>query len=171
MKRLLKLLFLEPGNFFLVLKTFIVLGLVRSGLLLLPFSKLQKLLITISQLLLKLSRRKKINIIGLTSLPLESEKKSKTDEFQIKNIIWAVNVSSKYMPGKVKCLARALTTEFLMNCLGYYPELRIGIAKGETEKLEAHAWIESQGKVLIGQLEDLARFQVLPLPPIEVKES
>ena len=68
------------------------------------------------------------------------------------------------MPGNVKCLARALTTEVLMNRSGYTPELRIGIAQSKTGKLEAHAWIESQGKVLIGQLEDLTRFQILPLP-------
>lgn len=187
MKRLFKLLFIEPGKIFLVLKTFIILGLVRLGLLLLPFSNLQKLLVILSRLFLKLSSSNKSNTIGFTSLTIESRKElgkevnkadensissfSRLDRLQINKIIWAVNVSSKYMPGKVKCLARALTTEFLMNRLGYYPELRIGIAKGETGKLEAHAWIESQGKVLIGQLEDLARFQVLPLPPIEVKQS
>ncbi|MDJ0649131.1 MAG: lasso peptide biosynthesis B2 protein [Xenococcaceae cyanobacterium MO_188.B19] len=157
MKQLFKLFFLRPGDIFLVLRTSILLGLVRLGLWLLPFANLQKFLATLSQLLSPSKR--------------SGDSENKTINFKVKKIIWAVNVSSKYMPGKVKCLARALTTELLMNLRGYEPELRIGVAKGETGKLQAHAWVESQGKVLIGQLEDLARFQVLPLPTIEVKQS
>jgi hypothetical protein len=48
---------------------------------------------------------------------------------------------------------------------GFSPQLRIGVAKGETGKLEAHAWIESQGKIVIGYLKDLSRFT--PLPSLE----
>jgi hypothetical protein len=42
--------------------------------------------------------------------------------------------------------------------------LRIGVAKGEAGKLEAHAWVESQGRIVIGGLRDLPYFT--PLPPL-----
>jgi hypothetical protein len=69
------------------------------------------------------------------------------------------------MPGGAKCLARALTTQVLLNRQGYLPDLRIGVAKATAGQLEAHAWIEYQGQVVMGHLNDLARY--LPLPSLE----
>jgi hypothetical protein len=77
-------------------------------------------------------------------------------------IVWAVDIASHYMPGGVKCLARALTTQVLMSRYGYSPELRIGVAKGERGQLEAHAWVENQGQVVIGYLGNLSRFTPMP---------
>ncbi|GAB1545530.1 hypothetical protein NUACC21_82060 [Scytonema sp. NUACC21] len=88
-----------------------------------------------------------------------------TNLVSVGKIVWAVNVASRYMPFGVKCLARALTAQALMNRYGYSSELRIGVAKGEGGKLEAHAWIEYQGRVAIGNLIDLSRFT--PLPSLE----
>jgi hypothetical protein len=40
--------------------------------------------------------------------------------------------------------------------------LRIGVARSEAGKIEAHAWVESMGKVIIGGTHvDLKRFTVL----------
>jgi hypothetical protein len=43
----------------------------------------------------------------------------------------------------------------------YSSELKIGVAKNKDGKLDAHAWVESQGQVLIGNLHDLSRFEPL----------
>jgi Transglutaminase-like superfamily len=80
------------------------------------------------------------------------------------NIIACVNLSTRYMPGGAKCLARALTTQVLMHRYSHLGELRIGVSKSTTGSLEAHAWIEHQGQVIIGNLEDLPRF--IPLPSL-----
>lgn len=146
MKRLFEIVSTKPNQLWFAAETFVLLGLVRLGLRLVPFATLQKLL--------SFCDRKSL-------LFLRKGNRS------INELIWAIEVSSKYMPGGVKCLARALTTEVLMKLNGYAPELRIGVAQGEAGKLEAHAWIENQGKVLIGQLHDLERFKVLPLPTRE----
>jgi hypothetical protein len=66
------------------------------------------------------------------------------------------------MPGHVKCLARALTTKTLMKQHGYTAELRIGVMRSQAGQLEAHAWIEYQGEVIIGQLHNLVEFTPLP---------
>ncbi|MDF5728084.1 MAG: lasso peptide biosynthesis B2 protein [Rhizonema sp. PD38] len=126
--------------------TFVLLGVIRLGLWLLPFRNLLKL-------------QQKISNLDFY-LPTSSK-----SQISISKIVWAVNVATRYMPGGAKCLARALTTQVLMNSYGYHPELRIGVAKGEGGALEAHAWIEYQGQVAIGYITDLSRF--IPLPSFE----
>jgi Transglutaminase-like superfamily len=141
MKQLLKLLRLTSKDGNLLINTFILLGLVKLGLWLLPFQTLRRILGNISQ------------------------PNPKLNQTSLSRIIWAVNVSTRYMPSGAKCLARALTCQILMTQRGYSPELRIGVAKSEEGKLEAHAWVESQGKVVIGYLTDLPRFTQLPSLP------
>ncbi|OLT60718.1 lasso peptide biosynthesis B2 protein [Moorena bouillonii] len=141
MKQLRKFLRLTSRERQLVINTFILLGLIRLGLWLLPFQTLRRLIAKISQ----------------PSLQAQG-----VNQTNLSKIVGAVNLSSRYMPGGVKCLARALTTQVLMSRCGYSPQLRIGVAKGEGGKLEAHAWVENQGQVVIGYLKDLSRFTPLP---------
>ncbi|MDJ0616029.1 MAG: lasso peptide biosynthesis B2 protein [Calothrix sp. MO_192.B10] len=144
MKRLHKFWSLGSQVRRLLLNAFVLLTLVRLGLWLLPFAALQQIITKIRQ---------------------ANPEPEQVKQISVEQIIWAVNVSSYYMPGGVKCLARALTTQVLMNRHGYLPELRIGVAKVEGGQLEAHAWVESQGRVVIGNLTDLSRFT--PLPSLE----
>jgi hypothetical protein len=67
----------------------------------------------------------------------------------------------------VKCLARALATQHLLAVNGYGAQLRIGVAKESSGKLEAHAWVEYQGNVIIGGLQHLSAFT--PLPPLNIE--
>jgi hypothetical protein len=145
MKKLRNFFKLSGGDRHLVTISFILLATVRLGLWLLPFQNLLKLL----------QRMSKPNFL------LSPQEKS---QISISKIIWAINAASRYMPGGVKCLARALSAQILMSYHGYTPELRIGVAKKEGE-LEAHAWLEYQGKVAIGYLPDLSRF--IPLPSLQ----
>jgi hypothetical protein len=76
-------------------------------------------------------------------------------------IVWAVTVAGRYSPLGAKCLARALTTQLLLNRYGYQHNLHIGVAKSDSQMLEAHAWIEYQGQVVVGGLSNLSRFKPL----------
>lgn len=135
MQRLAKFLGLTNSDRRLLIKTFVLLGWVRLGLGLLPWHKLRQFLSVLS-----LKNRQ------IHDLPT------------IEQIVWAVTVSSRYTPGGAKCLARALTTQILMSRYGYVGELRIGVAKGEQGQFLAHAWVESQGQIVIGYLQDLSRY-------------
>ncbi|KAB8320249.1 lasso peptide biosynthesis B2 protein [Tolypothrix campylonemoides VB511288] len=146
MRRLRSFFKLNRGERHLLIITFILLAAIRLGLWLLPFRNLLKFL----------QKIRKPNFL------LAAEDKS---QISASKIVWAVNAASPYMPGGVKCLARALTTQVLMSYHGHTPELRIGVAKKEGGKLEAHAWIEYQGRVAIGNLPDLSRF--IPLPSLQ----
>jgi Transglutaminase-like superfamily len=69
------------------------------------------------------------------------------------------------MPGSVKCLAKALTMKTLLNQYNCPSKLIIGVDKNGVNQLEAHAWIEYEGHVVMGQLNDLSRFKPLPNLP------
>jgi hypothetical protein len=126
----------------LFLGAFITLGIIRVSLKLVPFKVIIHIL---NQLQVKLLSRQ--------SLPTQQP---------INQIRWAVNASTRYMPRQAKCLARALTLQILMQYYGYQPELRIGVAKTDAGMMEAHAWLEYQGNVVIGNLPDLDRYVVMP---------
>ena len=138
MKLLNKFCKLKKVDFYFLFVTFSLLGAIRLGLWLLEFRILLKILNKISKI--------KFPLVNTT----------------VGKIIWGVNVATCYMPGGAKCLARALTTQVLMNCYGYSPQLYIGVAKGKLGELEAHAWIKYQENVVIGYLPDLSRYIQLP---------
>lgn len=124
---------------------------IRLGLWLLPFQRLLALLDKFSQ---------------FNCARQVSSRQTSSGQVSVRKIVWSVNSVSNYIPGmKCKCLARALSTQVLMKRYGHAPKLQMGIAKTGEGKLEAHAWVEFQGIVIIGNLPDLSRF--LPLPSLE----
>jgi hypothetical protein len=141
MKPLFKLLRLHKIERQLLLKTFILLGLIRLGLGWLPFQKMLDILANLSQ---------------------ASSNQQPSEPIRLEQMVHAVETSSRYLPGEVLCLPRALTMQVLMRHQGYAPQLRIGVAKGEQGDLEAHAWVEHQGNVVMGYMRDLARYTPLP---------
>lgn len=74
-------------------------------------------------------------------------------------IAWAVTAASHLVP-KATCLPQALAARALLHASGHKSILRIGVAKGEDGSLQAHAWVESSGKVVIGGSE-LDRYTML----------
>ena len=138
MKLLRKIWNQRKVNLYLLFVTFLLLGAIRLGLWLLEF-----------RILLKV-----VNKFSTIKFPFPYT--------SLRKIIWAVNVATRYSPGGAKCLARALSTQILMNRSGFSPELCIGVARSESGEFEAHAWIKYQGYVVIGHLPDLPRYIQLP---------
>ena len=48
------------------------------------------------------------------------------------------------------CLTQAVVVQRLLRQKGHASDLRIGVRKGHGQPLEAHAWVEYQGVVVIG---------------------
>lgn len=64
---------------------------------------------------------------------------------------WAANAVGNRLLPKRPCLVKALVLQFFLLRLGdERAELHIGVARGEDGKLLAHAWVERNGKVIIG---------------------
>lgn len=81
----------------------------------------------------------------------------------------AVDVADRLVPGDRTCLMRSLTAEALLRLYAYTPEHRIGVTKETDDEMKAHSWLELQGDVLIGGLEDLSQYQ--PLPSLEMGDQ
>lgn len=69
------------------------------------------------------------------------------------DLIWAVQVSSHYVP-RTTCLTNALTGHSLLSQYGYPSLVKIGVGKSSEGEFEAHAWLEYEGKVVIGESEE-----------------
>lgn len=78
-----------------------------------------------------------------------------------KKLAWAVASVSSYIP-KATCLTQALTLKTLLARRSFASDLRIGVKKDAAGKLEAHAWIEYEGEVILGGRHDLATYTLLP---------
>jgi hypothetical protein len=75
-------------------------------------------------------------------------------------VLTALETAGRQVPGST-CLVRALAGRLLLSQYGHRTEIHLGISK-ELEKMQmvAHAWLEHQGKVLIGG--DIAGYQAFP---------
>lgn len=139
MRRLNKLLRLPAAERGLLARAAILLGAIRLGLWLLPFRTFRRLLDRVTH---------------APHRPGTLDRRQASPE----QVVWAVTTASRYLPGARTCLVRALAAQVLLARRGHPTRLRIGVAKGEAGQLEAHAWVEKDGKVLIGGTDDLARY-------------
>jgi len=78
-------------------------------------------------------------------------------------ISWAVGAAARFVPGAGNCLVRALAAEAMLSRFGYESQLKIGVGKTAAGQFEAHAWLESEGRTLIGQF-DLGRYTEMAGP-------
>jgi hypothetical protein len=114
---------------------------IRVGLWLLPFGTLRRLLDG--------AGRPAASALRADRLPAE-------------RIGWALAAASCGVV-RATCLTQALAAQLLLARRGQPAVLRIGVAKDATGKLEAHAWVECQGQIVVGgPAEHVARYQLLP---------
>jgi hypothetical protein len=81
-------------------------------------------------------------------------------------IVSAVDTADRLIPGDRTCLMRSLTAEALLQLYAFTPEHRIGVTKETKNEMKAHSWLELRNDVLIGDIEDLSRYE--PLPSLEM---
>lgn len=127
MSRLRKFLRLPYAQQWLLLKIVLLLALVRLGMQLLSFRTLRRV----------------VDRLSKTSGRLQA-----TDRSSVEEIVWAVELSGRYVPGT--CLTRALAGQILLARRGHPVLLHIGAVREVGEKFLAHAWRETGGQVVIG---------------------
>lgn len=133
-----KLLRLSPADRSLLANSVLLVGAARLALWVLPFN-------VVRRALTRRARR--------SSAPHSTEK-----------IGWAISVAKEFIP-RGNCLPQALAAESLLLRSGHPVELRIGVVKTAEGLLEAHAWVESGGRLVVGDLvQGLSTYS--PLPPL-----
>ncbi len=83
------------------------------------------------------------------------------------DITWAVQAAAARIPGTT-CLTNALVARFLLTHNGIETRLHIGVAK-DSGRLDAHAWLTVADRVVIGEVDKMERFTLLP--EISIKDS
>lgn len=78
----------------------------------------------------------------------------------------AVDRARRHVPGQYRCLPVAYSAHLLLHRHGHGSRVHVGVAHDSQGKVEAHAWVECEGRVLVGDLPDLKRF--VSLPALEV---
>ena len=140
-RRLRRILALSWRDRWLLTRAALLLVGIRLGLILMPFQR-------VARVLERLGKARRSPSDG--------------DREDIDRIVSAVALTSGYVPG-VKCLERALAAKVLLSSRGHPVDLRIGVDRGRAQQLEAHAWLEDDGTIVIGDVEDLDRYTRLPV--------
>lgn len=143
MKRLREFWRLPPSYRRLLITSLLLLGIVRVGLWLLPFHTLRRLLAHTTR-----------QVTGT----------QRGDRVSINQVARAVTIASRYVPAAT-CLTQALATQVLLSQRGHPASLRLGVARSDVGEFQAHAWVECQGKIVIGGAQPLSRFT--PFPPLD----
>jgi hypothetical protein len=134
-----KLLLLPAADRALLIRSVLLIGAARLALWVLPFN-------TVRRLFARPAR--------------QSPAQCPTTE----KIGWAIGVAKRCIP-MGNCLPQALAAESLLTRSGYPVELRIGVVKTDQGGLEAHAWVESGSRLVVGDLtQGLSTYT--PLPPL-----
>ncbi|MBL8250350.1 MAG: lasso peptide biosynthesis B2 protein [Candidatus Competibacter sp.] len=113
---------------------------VKAGLCLVPFSWINR---------------------GLVRFARVSARPARRGDPQI--VTRAIERLSRCCPSlQINCLPQALVGYLLLCRRGFDVRLKIGVCKDARNRLAAHAWLEYQDRVLLGDLKGLKQF--IPLP-------
>jgi hypothetical protein len=82
-------------------------------------------------------------------------------------MVWAVEVMGARLFPKNPCLTQALVIQVLFRRAGRPAELRIGVRRETDATPQAHAWVESEGAIVIGQSEAVRGYVSLPPLPLD----
>jgi len=75
-------------------------------------------------------------------------------------VAWAVGAASRLVP-RASCLTQAIAGQLLLRHYGYGAKLCLGVTRAEPGRFLAHAWLERDGRVVLGGAES-ASFTRLP---------
>ena len=85
---------------------------------------------------------------ALWILPVETARKvvarttSGASSASVKQVVWALGVVSRYLPG-ASCLTQAIAAQSLLANSGFLSQVKIGVTKSKNEvrSFQAHAWV------------------------------
>tara|TARA_R110002124_G_scaffold85967_8_gene222601 strand:- start:82 stop:531 length:450 start_codon:yes stop_codon:yes gene_type:complete len=121
-----------------LIRSAMVLTLVKLGLVMLPFNTF----------------RNWFRKIAYASSPRTLSKK------RVDEIVWSINVMANLLPISLLCLPRALAAKYLLRGQSNM-KLEIGVELNPREQFEAHAWIEQDGEIIIGDWDSSISYQRL----------
>jgi hypothetical protein len=142
MSRVIKFFQLSLSEQKLLIKASFLLLTIQCALIFLPFKRQYRLLIHFSK------------------LPVTSHV---PDPIYLQKVVSAITKASRHLLGPNTCLPQAVAAELLLKRRGFPVRLIIGVRKDEFGTFKAHAWVESEGVVVIGgNHSEIEPYTVLP---------
>jgi transglutaminase superfamily protein len=135
---------LPSANRSLLLEALALLWLVRVSLWALPYRWVQRLPTLVGQL--ALWRLRAAGPRNSRSLP--------------EAVGWAILTAARFTPG-ASCLTQALAAQALLGRRGAPSRLELGVTLEASRRLLAHAWLECEGRVIVGGVESPGRYRRL----------
>lgn len=120
------------------LKATVCLIIIKTGLIILPFSTFRKLFHWFCK----------------------SKITKDISQQEIDRTVWAVDTAANLLPVNLLCLPRALATKYLLRKIPSLT-LEIGVEINPSKAFEAHAWVERNGSVIIGDWSGSVSYQRL----------
>ncbi len=154
-----KLLRLSAAEYLLLIGAMLSVGAARLALWLLPFRVVSRL---------GEGRARRDGAVPSPAERAKVRKEAAPQRFSPQRVAWAVMVASRLVGRQRVCLVRALAARWMLTLLGHSSELRIGVAKAPDGKFSAHAWLESDGEIVIGGAEAQ---DFTALPPLVRNQS
>jgi Transglutaminase-like superfamily len=135
MRRVVKFLKLGLADKILLMRCGLVVAGIRLGLTLLSYNTLRRWL---------------ANATGRAP--------ASNNDDAVRRIAWGVDRAARLVPGAT-CLTKAFAAQLLLARAGHRSQMRIGVAKDAQGQMIAHAWLISDGRVVVGgSSEDLQRY-------------
>jgi hypothetical protein len=116
--------------------------------------------LVLQALMLLIVTRAALRMMSLPTLRQALTLRKSRHDIPANLVVWAVSVVARRLPGTT-CLSEAVTAEMLLRRHGRAPILRIGVKSGHLRVPDAHAWVECDGLVVMGAVDDLSGYAVL----------
>jgi Transglutaminase-like superfamily len=138
MRHLHRFLTLETSERRLLVEAALLMGVIWLSLGWVPFTRLRRM------------------VVGA---PARKPTPASSDPRLPGQVVWAVTALGQRAPRRATCLVKALAAQAMLARRGYPSRLRIGVTRGGRGELEAHAWVEHEGRILVGgAVPEIARF-------------
>ncbi len=134
-----------PREYRLLAQALAATALARLGLLVLPLATV----------------RRTVCFIARGPLPLPPARRSTPEQ-----VIRAAVSAGLHSPLGTTCLATALVAQAMLQRHGHHASLRVGVRRDADGAFRAHAWLEREGRVVVGGPPALIG-SYMPLPEME----
>jgi hypothetical protein len=101
-----------------------------------------------------------LHILPLAALRAALGRRASRKAHSVERVTWAVQRAAARVPG-ASCLVTALAADAMLRRRGHGSVLRIGVRHGARASVDAHAWVECDGGVVIGAVDTLSDYAVM----------
>lgn len=79
----------------------------------------------------------------------------------VRSVGWAVQAVARRLSSRPSCLLQALVADLMLRRRGCRSAVQFGVRRAHPHHLDGHAWVECEGTVVVGGLDELGDYERL----------